>query len=197
MIKLSKWAKKNDLTYTSAWTLFHKGKIRGAYQLESGTIVVPDDQDTDKMRPEFTVCYARVSSIQNKSNLEKQAERLTLYANARGYKVSQVVKEVGSGLIENRPKLLKLLESEQPTRIIVEHKDRLTRFGFTYIELLCKTKGITLEVINEVHNDKEDLIQDFISVITSSCARIYGQRRCKRKTETFIKELETNVHKDI
>ena len=73
--------------------------------------------------------------------------------------------------------------------LLVEHKDRLTRFGFNYIDILLKTHNKKLEVINLADNDKEDLIQDFTSIITSFCARIYGQRRSKRKTEQLIKEL--------
>jgi predicted site-specific integrase-resolvase len=70
----------------------------------------------------------------------------------------------------------------------VEHKDRLTRFGFKYIESLMELQGRKIEVINNL-DDKDDLIQDFVSVITSFCARIYGQRRSKRSTEKLIKEL--------
>jgi len=71
----------------------------------------------------------------------------------------------------------------------VEHKDRLTRFGFKYIETLMELQDRKIEVINNLDDDKDDLIQDFISIITSFCARIYGQRRSKRSTEKLIKEL--------
>ena len=71
----------------------------------------------------------------------------------------------------------------------MEHKDRLTRFGFKYIEQLMEMQDRKIEVINNVEDDKDDLIQDFVSIITSFCARIYGQRRNKRKTEKLIKEL--------
>ena len=74
--------------------------------------------------------------------------------------------------------------------IIVEHKDRLTRFGFNYIKALLKSIGGSVIVINEVESNKEDLIQDFVSVITSFCARIYGQRRSKRKTEKLLEGLK-------
>lgn len=90
---------------------------------------------------------------------------------------------------DKRPKLTKLLQEPTYTRIVVEHKDRLTRFGFNYLEVLLKNQGITIEVINVAEEEKEDLIQDFISVITSFCARIYGQRRSKRATEKLIKEI--------
>jgi predicted site-specific integrase-resolvase len=100
-----------------------------------------------------------------------------------------VVTEFGSGMNDSRPKLEKLLTDLDFTMLVVEHKDRLTRFGFNYIELLFKSKGIKLEVINNVEDDKQDIIQDFTSIITSFCARIYGQRRSKRKTEKIIAEL--------
>jgi putative resolvase len=76
----------------------------------------------------------------------------------------------------------------------VEHKDRLTRFGFKYIEVLMEIQGRKIEVINNLEDDKDDLIQDFISVITSFCARIYGQRRSKKSTEKLIKELNVKVN---
>ena len=109
-----------------------------------------------------------------------------------GFTVKHVVKEVGSGLNDNRKKLLKLLDNKSIGFIIVEHKDRLTRFGFNYIDTLLKSRGGKVVVINDIDNDKEDLVQDFISVITSFCARIYGKRRSKRKTEKILE----NINKD-
>ena len=81
------------------------------------------------------------------------------------------------------------LNRDDYTKILVEHKDRLTRFGFNYIEQFLNYKDQSIEVINLTVGDKNDLIEDFVSIITSFCARIYGQRRVKRKTEQIIKEL--------
>jgi putative resolvase len=79
---------------------------------------------------------------------------------------------------------------------VVEHKDRLTRFGFNYIEQLLKMQSRRIEVINQAENGKEDLVQDFVSIVTSFCARLYGQRRSKGKTERIIAELtETSLTK--
>lgn len=84
----------------------------------------------------------------------------------------------------------KILRDKDVTRIIVEHKDRITRLGFHYIETLLERNGVELVVVNNsVENDKDDLISDFVSVITSFCVRIYGQRRGKRKSEELTKEL--------
>ncbi len=101
-----------------------------------------------------------------------------------------VVKEIGSGVNDARPKLLKLLTDPTITLIVVEHQDRLTRFGFNTIEQLLAMQGRQIEVVNLAENGKEDLIQDFVSIVTSFCARLYGQRRSKRKTQRIIAELQ-------
>jgi putative resolvase len=101
-----------------------------------------------------------------------------------------VVKEIGSGVNDSRPKLIKIITNPDITLIVVEHKDRLTRFGFNYIEQLLAMQGRKIEVINLAENGKEDLKQDFVSIVTSFCARLYGQRSSKRKTERIIAELQ-------
>ena len=88
--------------------------------------------------------------------------------------------------------LLKFLEEGSATHFVIEHKDRLTRFGFNYIEECCKKFGCKIIVLNPSDNQEKELIEDFVSVITSFCARIYGQRRSKRKTEKLIEELKND-----
>jgi predicted site-specific integrase-resolvase len=73
--------------------------------------------------------------------------------------------------------------------IVVEHKDRASRFGVRYIETLLELQDRKLEVVNLADNGREDLIEDFVSIIHSFCSRLYGQRRGKRKTENITKEL--------
>ena len=118
MKTLKEYGKEHGIKYRAAWNRFKKGKIPGAYQDEFGKILVPEIKDT---RPEYTACYAWVSSAENKKNLETQAERLVAYSNAKGYQVPQVIKECASGLNDKRPKLLKLLKNDQVTRLVVEH----------------------------------------------------------------------------
>jgi putative resolvase len=74
--------------------------------------------------------------------------------------------------------------------IVVEHKDRATRFGFRYLETLLKAQGRTLEVVNQAENSTEDLVADLTAIISSLCARLYGQRRAKRQAEKIVRELE-------
>lgn len=196
-IKLSHWAKLNCYSYRGAFVLFQKGGIPGSKQLPSGAIVVEIDDESQYQqpaKPEYNVVYARVSSSENKSNLESQATRVSDFCTANGWIVHSVVKECASGLNDNRPKLLKILRDKKATRIIVEHKDRLTRFGFNYINVLLDNCEIV--VINQVAKDQEDLMQDFVSLVTSFCARLYGTRRTKRNTEVLIKQLQSDAVKN-
>ena len=140
--------------------------------------------------------YARVSSSENKSNLESQADRLVGYCAAKGWQVHRIVKEIGSGVNDNRPKFLELLADTAITTIVVEHKDRASRFGCNYISTLLTAQGRHLEVVNLADNGGnplgEDLMQDLVSIIYAFSARMYGQRRAKRKTEKIVQELQDN-----
>jgi predicted site-specific integrase-resolvase len=184
--KISEYAKLNHVQYRTVWNWINKGKVK-IERTKTGRVLIVVDEP---VKDQTVAVYARVSSSENKNNLERQVQRLIDYANAKGYKVEKVVKEIGSGLNDNRPKLQSLLADKSINLILVEHKDRLTRFGFNYIQTLLANSNRTVEVVNNLENPKEDLIADFTSVITSFCAKIYGQRRSKRKTEKLIKELE-------
>lgn len=188
MIKLSGYAKRHGICYRTAYDHFRKGLIVGAYQLPTGTVVILDNY-TNPNKTEKVVTYARVSSSENKDNLLRQSERLVGFCNAKGWSVSEAIQEIGSGLNDGRPKLLKILKNREATKLVVEHKDRLARFGVNYIKQCCEAFNCELIVVNEVEGGKEDIIQDFISIITSFCARIYGHRKSKRKTEALIKGL--------
>jgi predicted site-specific integrase-resolvase len=191
MKTLKKYAVDHGIKYRAAWNRYKAGKIPGAFKDEFGKILIKEDIPD---RPLKVACYARVSSSQNKDNLERQANRLVDYANAVGFQVALLVKEVGSGLNDQRPKLTKLLNDVELTHIIVEHKDRLTRFGFNYIENWMASRQCTIIVLNAVETDKEDLMQDFVSLVTSFVVRLYGLRRSKRKTEELIRKLSNENH---
>jgi len=184
-MKLSDYAKKLGIKYHTAWGHYKSGLIPGAYSLSTGTIIVPDKED--KTKAMLTATYARVSSSENKNNLLSQSKRVQEFCCAKGWVVSFVIEECASGLNDNRKKLQKLLTNKQVGRIVVEHKDRLTRFGFNYIKNLWHGDIV---VINQVIEDEKDLMQDFVSLVTSFTARLYGRRRSRRATEKLIKELK-------
>ena len=183
LIKLSKWAKKNGYSYRGAYNRFNAGRIEGAFKNETGRIVVPIKENICPLK---TVVYARVSSHKQKNDLERQSQRMQQFCVANGWIVEQVVTEIASGLNDKRPKLCKLFNTKIPIRLVVEHKDRLTRFGFNYIEMLIDGEII---VANKTNSDKEDLMQDLISIITSMVARYYGQRRGGKKAKELIEKL--------
>jgi putative resolvase len=187
-MKLIDYAHKMGISYKTAWRWYKAGKIAGK-QMDTGTILITEDEPVALSALKVAI-YTRVSSAENKSNLESQVDRLVSYCAARGYQVGKVVKEVGSGINDSRPKFLALLEDQSIGTIVVEHKDRATRFGFRYLETLLKTQGRTLEVVNQAENSTEDLLADLTAIIYSFCARLYGQRRAKRKTEKIVQELE-------
>jgi putative resolvase len=189
-MKLIDYARLQGISYRTAWRWYKAGKIQGQ-QMDTGTILVTEPLPVRKLSATSQVAvYTRVSSSENKANLDSQAERLVAYCTVRGYQVRKVVKEIGSGVNDNRPKFLALLADPSIGRIVIEHKDRGTRFGFRYIETLLKTYGREIEVVNQAENTTEDLLADLTSIVYSFCARLYGQRRAKRKTEKIVRELE-------
>lgn len=185
-MKLSQYAELHSITYRSAWNRFKKGKIPNAYKDETGHIVI----SPRKLKDNKVAIYTRVSSNENKKNLDTQAERLTQYATAKGYQIVRIVKEVASGVNDNRKKLRKLLTSDDWSILLIEHKDRLARLGTGYIELLLEQQGKSLEIVNMAKDDTSDLVEDLVAVIYSFSAKLYGLRRSKRRTEKIISCLE-------
>jgi predicted site-specific integrase-resolvase len=190
-MKLSTYAKKKGISYLTALRHWQKGYLQGE-QLASGTIIIFEAEKISQIVTKV-ILYARVSSGENKSNLESQLERLRLFAAAKGYEVKKEVKEIGSGLNDKRPLLEKILVSNDWDILVVEHKDRLARFGINYMSVLLEKLGKKIEIINTVQDSKDDLMQDFVSIITSFTARLYGLRRSKRKTEELIKNLASEI----
>jgi predicted site-specific integrase-resolvase len=189
-MKLSDYARRMGVSYKTAWRWWRAGRL-DAYQAATGTISVREPAPTVTHPPvaERVAVYARVSAAENRPNLEGQADRLVAYCAAKGYQVYQVVKEVGSGVNDSRPKFLKLLADPSIAVIVVEHKDRATRFGFRSLETLLEQQGRRVEVVNLADIGCEDLVADLVAIVYSFCARRYGQRRAKRKTETMVREL--------
>lgn len=186
-MKLSEYAKIRSITYKTAWNHFKANKIDGAFKDAFGNIFIPKSNDIDY---KYCVCYARVSSNNMKENLITQQNRLDEYAVSNGYVIVKSVKEIASGMNDNRKKLKELLLMDNWNTLIVEHKDRLTRFGFNYIKLLLEKNNKQIIVINYSNEDKTDLMQDLISVFYSFSTRMYGLRRRKKKEEieNFLKK---------
>jgi putative resolvase len=194
-MKLSDYAKQQGVRYETAWRWFRDGKIKG-HRVGKHTVMIDEGQEPFSDHQKKVAVYTRVSSAENKTNLDSQAERVVAYGAAKGYQISKVVKEVGSAINDARPKFLALLEDPSIDIILVEHKDRASRFGVRYIESLLRIQGRTLEVVNQAENGTEDLEADLTCIIYSFCARLYGQRRAQCKTEKIVEQLQIKEEPD-
>ena len=168
-----------------------QGGIPGAYQLPTGTIIVCEPQGGAS----GVALYARVSSADQKEDAMRQMQRLRDYAAARGYLVVAEVIEIASGVNDERPRLKKLLTNRQVGVLVVEHRDRLTRFGYGYITTLLALQGRRVEAVFPTDTGDE-LVDDFVAVITSMAARIYGRRSSKRRAEQIKACVEHVMQSD-
>ena len=135
------------------------------------------------------VIYARVSTIAqaNRGDLDRQVQDVLMYAVMRDPKNLEVIKEIGSGLNDNRKQLCKLLNAvmnREINRIFINYKDRLTRFGYNYLELICSYAGTEIVIVSnetEAKSVQEELAEDLIAIIHSFSGKLYGLRRKDRK----------------
>ncbi len=184
-MKLSDWARANGISYKTAWLWWKRGKLPvPARQTPTGTILVeiPDQKESG------AVLYARVSSVDQRSDLDRQVARLAAFAAEKGIKVAKVVSEIGSGLNGHRKGLLSVLRSPEYGAVIVEHRDRLARFGTEYIEAALAASGRRLIVVDP-DEMMDDLVQDMIDVLTGFCARLYGRRSARNRAERAMNAL--------
>jgi putative resolvase len=183
-VKLSAWAKQAGVSFKTAQRWFYAGKMPvPTERTHTGRIMVRIEEPA--ATDERTVLYARVSSSDQKADCARQADRLRALAAAHGWANVEVVTEIGSGLNGHRKQLVRLLSDPTVRRIVVEHRDRLARFGVEYIEAAMTAQGRTL-VFAEAGEQKLDIVQDFVDVVTSMCARIYGQRAAKNRARRAL-----------
>jgi putative resolvase len=190
-MQLSQYAKQMNVSNKTAFRWWKAGQF-DAYQLDTGTIIVRDPLPETPI-PKGIALYAHVSTQGQKADLDRQVGRLKTYTASWCYQVTKSVQEIASGMNDTRPKLLKLLTDPQIGKIVVEHRDQLTRFGFIYIEQHFVLQGRSLEVMFP-SDIKHDLVDDFITVITSMASRIYGLRHSKERAEK-IKQCVEQVMK--
>ena len=144
-MKLSDWAKKQGVSYRTAWRWFKAGSLPlQTEQMPSGTILLKEKLNESNC----VAIYARVSSADQKCDLDRQVARLAMFANDQKWVISKIVTEIGSALNGHRPKLKKLLSDSSVNIIIVEHNDRLMRFGFEYVESALASENRKIVVVD-------------------------------------------------
>lgn len=136
--------------------------------------------------------YARVSSADQKPDLDRQVARVTAWAAGEGLAVGRVVTEAGSALNGKRPKFLALLRDGSVRTIVVEHRDRFARFGAEYVEAALAAQGRRLLVVDPSEVD-DDLMRDVTEILTSLCARLYGRRTAANRAMRAIDAITENM----
>lgn len=191
MIKLSEYAKRLGISRQQAYSMYKHGTLPHPAQKISERIIivdVPDDFGLGSTEKSRNIAYIRVSSSKQSESLAHQKLRVLEYCAKNGIKVDEIVEEISSGMNGKRTKLNKILKNPQNTTIIVEHRERLSRINFEMIESALSAQNRKIIVIdnNEV---EDDLVRDITEVLTSFCARFYGQRSAKLKAQKIIKEV--------
>jgi putative resolvase len=185
-MKLSVWARRQGISYQTAWRWVKDDVMPVPWrQLPTGTILV--DASSEKLAGGVAL-YARISSHDQRADLDRQLARLSVYAAEQGLHVVESVSEVGSGLNGKRRALLRLLSDARVETIVVEHRDRLARFGSDYIEAALAASGRKLIVVDPSEM-KDDLVADMISILTSFCARLYGKRSARNRAISIERAL--------
>lgn len=143
------------------------------------------------------VIYARVSTRNQKDDLQNQVDFLKQFCNAKGMIVNQCIEEFGSGLNDNRKKWNKLFDDVMGNRIktiIITNQDRFIRFGYDWFEKFCEKFNTEIIIVNnETLSPKEELVQDMIAILDVFRCRLYGLRKYKnqiKEDEEIVKELQ-------
>jgi putative resolvase len=177
-MNLADWAESVGVNRHTAYRWFREGTLPVPAERVGRLILVKTAATPDSAGD--VVVYARVSSHDQRSDLDRQVARLTEWATVVGMQVGQVVCEVGSGLNGKRPKLRRMLSDPDAKVIVVEHRDRLARLGVEHLEAALAAQGRRI-VVADPGETTDDLVRDMIEVLTWMCARLYGRRGARNR----------------
>ena len=177
---LRKWDKENKLK-----PLKTAGGHR-RYDTDSLDNFIGITRDNENEPEVVCATYARVSSNEQKQkgDLDRQSQRLSEYCAKNRLLVTYIIKDVGSGLNDNRNGFIKLTDlviAGKINKLVIEHKDRLTRFQFKFIKKIFESYGCEVIVVNEIDvSDNEELTTDMMSLLASFSGKFYGKRSAKQ-----------------
>jgi predicted site-specific integrase-resolvase len=184
-VNLREWALSQGIHPQTAYRWHRQGKLPVPARKMGKLILVGDLEATTQANPGRAVVYARVSSADQRADLDRQVARVVAWATEHGHSVDQVVTEVGSALNGHRRKFLALLRDRTVTTILVEHRDRFCRFGAEYVEAALAAQGRRLVVVDPAEVD-DDLVSDATELLTSLCARLYGRRSAANRAKRAV-----------
>ena len=179
---MKEWAQQQGVHPVTAYRWFREGKLPVPARRAGRLILV----DVPEPPPAGVIAvYARVSSADQRADLDRQVARVTAWAAGEGLPVGRVVTEVGSALDGKRRKFLALLRDETVAVIVVEHRGRFARFGAEYVEAALSAQGRRLLAVDPSEVD-DDLVRDVTEILTSLCARLYGQRAAANRARRAV-----------
>jgi predicted site-specific integrase-resolvase len=183
-MNLAVWAERNGVARVSAYRWFHAGLLPVAAR-KVGRVILVDEPAGDAGLRGGTFVYARVSSADQKTDLDRQVARVTAGATAEQIPVDRVVTEVGWALNGHGRTFLALLRARSVGRIVVEHRDRCCGFGSEYVQAALAAQGRELVVVDSAEVD-DDLVRDMTEILTSMCARLYGKRAAQNRAKWAV-----------
>lgn len=203
MLSIGKFAKSLGVSIQTLRNWDKEGKLKPTYVTENGYRYYSEDllnkfrniKNVNKIKKK-NILYARVSTKNQKDDLDRQVDNLKQYAYSKGYSF-EIITDIGSGINYKKEGLLKminLVECGEVDRIIVLYKDRLIRFGFDLIEYICKLNDTKIEIVdNSTISKEQELTEDLIQIITVFANRLYGSR--SKKTVDLIKSVKENANR--
>ena len=201
MLSIGKFAKSLGVSIQTLRNWDKEGKLKPTYVTENGYRYYSEDllnkfrniKNVNKIKKK-NILYARVSTKNQKEDLNRQIDNLKQYAYSKGYSF-EIITDIGSGINYKKEGLLKminLVECGEVDRIIVLYKDRLIRFGYDLIEYICKLNDTKIEIVdNSTVSKEQELTEDLIQIITVFANKLYGAR--SKKTINLIKSVKENA----
>nr|WP_315046662.1 IS607 family transposase [uncultured Leptotrichia sp.] len=201
MLSIGKFAKSLGVSIQTLRNWDKEGKLKPTYVTENGYRYYSEDllnkfrniKNVNKIKKK-NILYARVSTKNQKDDLNRQIDNLKQYAYSKGYSF-EIITDIGSGINYKKEGLLKminLVECGEVDRIIVLYKDRLIRFGYDLIEYICKLNDTKIEIVdNSTISKEQELTEDLIQIITVFANKLYGAR--SKKTINLIKSVKENA----
>lgn len=201
MLSIGKFAKSLGVSIQTLRNWDKEGKLKPTYVTENGYRYYSEDllnkfrniKNVNKIKKK-NILYARVSTKDQKDDLDRQVDNLKQYAYSKGYSF-EIITDIGSGINYKKEGLLKminLVECGEVDRIIVLYKDRLIRFGYDLIEYICKLNDTKIEIVdNSTISKEQELTEDLIQIITVFSNKLYGER--SKKTINLIKSVKENA----
>lgn len=191
-MNLTEWARTQGIHPQTAYRWFREGTLPvPAVRVNQRTVLVSPDAPAGLEAQAYGL-YARVSSHDQKDDLDRQVARLTRWAAGAGGQVVRVESEVGSGMNGSRTKVRRLLADPKVTAVVVEHRDRLARMNTELVESALAAHGRRLVVLDD-GEVAGDLVRDMVEVLTSFCARLYGRRSARNRAEKALRCAERDV----